>query len=253
MASSPNGESYTFHSERRGSILTPSEFVYTGRDNLEAMSGAVNYNRFLIDCVDKHVTSPNLRILDFGAGSGTYAEMLAARQIIPDCLEPDTELRKLLHAKGYCVVEDATRQSGTDTYSLIYTFNVLEHIKNDQEALEQIASRLCSGGTLVVYVPALEVLFTSMDTKVGHYRRYRRTQLNRILRNAGLEVVESRYCDPIGFFATLVYKIAGSDDGSINPRALHFYDRLVFPLSKALQRMTGKLFGKNVLVVATKP
>ncbi|MFD6397228.1 methyltransferase domain-containing protein [Nocardia sp. NPDC060249] len=236
----------------RGSSVTSSEFAYTGCDNLEAMTEAVNYNKFLIDCVDKHVTSPDLRILDFGAGRGTYADMLAERQIIPDCLEPDADLQKLLLSKGYKVVDCEAEPSESDMYGLIYSFNVFEHIKNDQEAAEHLTSLLRPGGRLVIYVPALETLFTSMDTKVGHYRRYRRTQLNRILRNAGLEIVESRYCDPIGFFATLAYKFAGSDDGTINTRALKLYDRVVFPLSKLLQAVTGKLFGKNVLVVATK-
>ncbi|HEY5853992.1 MAG TPA: class I SAM-dependent methyltransferase [Aldersonia sp.] len=216
------------------------------------MAEAVNYNKFLVDCVDKHVTSPNLRVLDFGAGSGTYADMLAERQITPDCLEPDGDLQQVLESKGYRVVDLHGPTSETEQYDVIYTLNVLEHIKNDQEASEQLASLLRPGGKLIVYVPALEVLFTAMDVKVEHYRRYRRTQLNRILRNAGLDIVESRYCDPIGLFATLAYKIAGRSDGTINPRALKLYDRAVFPASKALQGVTGKLFGKNVLVVATK-
>ncbi|MFC6010735.1 class I SAM-dependent methyltransferase [Nocardia lasii] len=233
--------------------MTSSEFAYTGCDNLEVMAEAVNYNRFLIDCVDKHVTSPEVRILDFGAGSGTYADLLTERGTKPDCLEPDATLQESLRSRGYHVVDlDTEPTCESEMYSLIYSFNVFEHIKNDQEASEQLTSLLRPGGTLVVYVPALEVLFTSMDVKVGHYRRYRRTQLNRILRNAGLEIVESRYCDPIGFFATLAYRFAGSDDGSINPRALKLYDRVVFPLSKLLQALTGRFFGKNVLVVATK-
>lgn len=234
--------------------MTTSEFAYTGCDNLEAMADAVNYNTFLVDTVGKHLTaaaSPP-RVLDFGAGSGTYADLLAARQITPECLEPDQDLQHILRAKGYRVLDYEREPARDERYGLIYTFNVLEHIKNDQAASEHLAALLRPGGTLVVYVPALEILFTAMDTKVGHYRRYRRAQLNRILRNAGLEIVESRYCDPLGFFATLAYKALGPADGTINPRSLELYDRVVFPLSRALQILTSKFFGKNVLVVATK-
>jgi SAM-dependent methyltransferase len=234
--------------------VTTSEFVYTGCDNLEAMAEAVNYNTFLVDTVDKHLTAAasRTRVLDFGAGSGTYADLLAARQITPECLEPDEDLQHILRAKGYRVLDHEREPARDERYGLIYTFNVLEHIKNDQAASEHLAALLRPGGTLVVYVPALEILFTAMDTKVGHYRRYRRAQLNRILRNAGLEIVESRYCDPLGFFATLAYKALGPGDGTINPRALKLYDRVVFPLSRALQILTSTFFGKNVLVVATK-
>ncbi|MCX5043567.1 class I SAM-dependent methyltransferase [Aldersonia sp. NBC_00410] len=232
--------------------MTTDEFAYTGCDNLEVMAEAVNYNRFLLDCVDEHVASPDVRVLDFGAGAGTYADMLAERDIKPDCFEPDRDLQQSLRSKGYRVVDADAMTAKTEQYDVIYTLNVLEHIKNDQEASEHLAALLRPGGTLVVYVPALEMLFTAMDVKVEHYRRYRRTQLNRILRNAGLEIVHSRYCDPIGFFATLAYKIMGRSDGTINPRALKLYDRAVFPLSRALHLVTGKFFGKNILVVATK-
>lgn len=231
--------------------MTSSEFAYTGCDNLEVMADAVNYNRFLVDTVGRHVTSSAVRVLDFGAGAGTYADMLAERQITPDCLEPDKDLQVILRSKGYSVVDLETITSDVEKYDVIYTLNVLEHIKNDQEASEQLASLLRPGGKLVVYVPAFEVLFTSMDTKVEHFRRYRRRDLNRILRNANLEIVESRYCDPVGFVATLAYKVMGRSDGTINPAALKFYDRVLFPLSRALHGVTGRFFGKNVLVVAT--
>ncbi|WP_024805831.1 bifunctional 2-polyprenyl-6-hydroxyphenol methylase/3-demethylubiquinol 3-O-methyltransferase UbiG [Nocardia sp. BMG51109] len=233
--------------------MTKAEFAYTGCDNLEVMAGAVNYNRFLVDIVGRRVMSPDVRVLDFGAGAGTYADLLSERHIVPDCVEPDHDLRKALRSKGYRVVDLDTEPSGTGQYEVVYSFNVLEHIKDDRAAARRLASCLRSGGTLVVYVPAFEMLYTSMDAKVGHHRRYRRRRLDAMLREAGLRVVESRYCDPIGFFATLAYKFLGRSDGTINCRALKLYDRAVFPVSKVLQIVTGKLFGKNVLVVAVKP
>lgn len=231
--------------------MVSSEFAYTGCDNLEVMTDAVRYNRFLIDSVVKHVR-PGSRVLDFGAGAGTYADMMREHGVVPACLEPDAVLQELLISKGYEVVDHSSLGDSGSEFDVIYTLNVLEHIKNDQEAAEQLASLLKPGGRLVVYVPALEMLFSSMDVKVEHYRRYRRKPLERILRNAGLTVTTSQYCDPIGFFATLAYKVRGSADGSISPAALRFYDRAVFPLSRSLHPVTGKLAGKNILMVATK-
>lgn len=232
--------------------MAEDEFVYTGTDNLEVMADAVNYNRFLIDAVVEHVPG-GARVLDFGAGTGTYADMLLEREIRADVLEPDGAQQATLRDKGYTVVSGDEIRSGASTYDVVYTLNVLEHIKNDQEAVDELATLLSSGGRLVVYVPAFEALFTSMDVKVEHYRRYRRRQLERILRNAGLDVITSRYCDPLGFFATLVYKWFGSESGDLNPRTIRLYDRVFFPISRALQVITGRFFGKNVLVVATKP
>ncbi|WP_244931678.1 class I SAM-dependent methyltransferase [Nocardioides sp. W7] len=234
--------------------MDTGDFAYTGCDNLEVMQDAVRYNRFLVDSVLQHVT-PGARVLDFGAGAGTYADMMREHGVSPFCLEPDPTLQAKLRANGYEVLDDDALRSQADSFDVIYTLNVLEHIKNDQEAAEDLAVLLKPGGRLVVYVPALEMLYSSMDTKVEHYRRYRRKPLERILRNAGLDITDSLYCDPIGFFATLAYKARdgrGSDDGSIPTGALKFYDRALFPLSRALHPVTGKVFGKNVLMVATK-
>lgn len=232
--------------------MTADDFAYTGTDNLEVMTEAVNYNRYLLDCVEREITAPGQSVLDFGAGSGTYADMLAERGITPDCLEPDGDLQSVLRSKGYPVVDLSDVAAKAGSYDVIYTLNVFEHIKNDQDAADDLATLLKPGGRIVVYVPAMESLFTSMDVKVEHYRRYRRAQLTRILKNSGLRVVTARYCDPIGYFATLAYRFAGRSDGTINPRALKTYDRFLFPLSRLLQAVTGRLFGKNVLVVATK-
>lgn len=227
--------------------MTGESFAYTGCDNLEVMTEAVNYNRFLTDSVLERLPAQGGAVLDFGAGQGTYADMLAERGTRPDCLEPDPTLTGILTGKGYHVVDYTAAEP---TYDLIYSLNVLEHIKNDQEAIEQLAGWLRPGGRLVLYVPALELLFTSMDTKVGHYRRYRRAHLNRLVRNAGLRIESSRYCDPIGVFATLAFKVFGNDNGTISPAGLKLYDRVIFPLSRALHALTGRLFGKNLLLVA---
>ena len=232
--------------------MSSEDFAYTGCDNLEVMAEAVNYNRFLVDSVLRQVPGPGARVLDFGAGSGTYASMLAERDVRPEVLEPDPALQDALAQMGHQVVDPAELDGEADVYDLIYSLNVLEHIKNDQQAVDDMARVLRPGGRLVVYVPAMEVLYTAMDAKVQHYRRYRRRQLERIIRNAGLQVIHSSYCDPLGFLATLVYRWFGRDDGTIAPLALRIYDRVAFPVSRALQAVCGRVVGKNVLVVATK-
>jgi SAM-dependent methyltransferase len=231
--------------------VSSDDFSYTGADELEVMTEAVNYNRFLCDAV-LEVVRPGDRVLDFGAGPGTFAEMMADRGVTPDCLEPDQRQQRALESKGFRVLDAATWTRRSGTYDVVYLLNVLEHIKNDQEAAEQIADLLAPGGRLVIYVPAFESLFTALDRKVEHFRRYRRPQLVRIVRNAGLRVEHAYYCDPLGFFATLVYKAGPNDDGTINMAALKLFDRAAFPLSRALHPVTGRVFGKNIMLVASK-
>lgn len=229
-------------------------FAYTGCENLEVMTEAKNYNKFLIGLVLKAVKKTGKKdpkTLDFGAGSGTYSDMLKDQGFTPDCLEPDKKLHKILKSKGYKTYE-SIKNLGTTKYDVIYALNVFEHIEDDHATLEELAKHLKKGGHLVVYVPAFQMLFTSMDEKVGHYRRYRIGRLKGMAKQAGLKTAELRYCDPLGFGATIAYKAIGNSEGTISTTALKIYDRTVFPLSRAGHPITGKAFGKNVVLIAKK-
>ena len=83
----------------------------------------------------------------------------------------------------------------------------------------------------MVYVPAFNLLWTGLDEKIKHHRRYRRKDLERLTRSAGLSVQKSRYVDSLGFLAALSFKIVSS---------------------KKADLLFGGFFGKNVYVVASK-
>jgi len=195
---------------------------YSGTDNLEAMEAARRYNAFLCGLVAD-------RILDFGVGAGTLARPLFAAGWRVDCVEPDRALRDRLTAAGL----NARAELSAERYLLIYTVNVLEHIADDAGMVAALGERLAPGGCPLVYVPACALLFTSMDVKVGHLRRYRRRALTALVERAGLRVETAAYCD-------------------INQRTLIAYDRWVFPLSRLLDRAVGRWFGKNLRVVARR-
>jgi SAM-dependent methyltransferase len=222
---------------------------YTGTENLEAMAEAVNYNRFLLELVFKHASRDAL-MLDFGAGVGTFAEPLNREGFRVACVEPDRLQAERLVRKGlttYRSIDDVPDRS----VDVIYTLNVLEHIDDDRMALQALRRSIRKGGRLLVYVPAFEVLFTDMDRRVGHVRRYTKRELRDKVAAAGFDVVSVGYVDCIGFLATLYYKAFDRSRGQINRRALHIYDRFVFPVSRIFDTVgLGHFVGKNVLLVA---
>jgi SAM-dependent methyltransferase len=225
-------------------------YAYSGVDNLEIMAEAVNYNAFLLGLVTAQAR-PHDQILDFGAGTGVLMRPLAAAGYHVSCIEPDEQLRARLQADGlraYATIEAVPAQS----FDLIYTFNVLEHILDDADAARSLRERLKPGGRLVVYVPAFPILYSALDRKVGHFRRYRHAGLAALLRQAGLRIERIAYQDCLGFAATLLFKLAGNDTGTINRRALLLFDRCVFPLSRFLDHFTGRWIGKNLLAVARR-
>jgi SAM-dependent methyltransferase len=226
--------------------------AYAGRENLLAMNAAERYNRYLSSLLLAAVPAgtAGARVLDFGAGLGLFARRLREEGLEVECLEPDDEYRALLAADGFAVRTDLA--SLGPGYDLIYAVNVLEHAEDDERAFRALAERLSPGGRLLVYVPAFALLFSGMDRAVGHHRRYRAGTLRRYAAGAGLAVSVCRYCDPLGFPTALLYRVAGRKSGVLSSDSLRLYDQTVFRWSARLEPLTGRFFGKNLLLVAHK-
>lgn len=227
-----------------------SDVQYTGTDNLEVMQEAVNYNRSLVDLIKRHAKRGD-RIVDFGAGLGTFATWIAGDGYSVECVEPDAGQRAAIAQSGLRVHRDLADIADASV-DFVYTLNVLEHIDDDLASIRAIARKLRVGGKVLIYVPAFPVLFTSMDRKVGHVRRYRQRDLRTKVAASGLTVIAAEYVDSLGFLATLAYRVAGSESGDIDRKALRAYDRFVFPVSQVLDRGLKGVLGKNLLLIAER-
>ena len=72
---------------------------------------------------------------------------------------------------------------------VVTAFDVIEHIDDDQGALESFRAALQPGGRAVVTVPALSWLWSDHDIVNGHKRRYTRDMLVRAFERSGFEVI----------------------------------------------------------------
>ena len=234
--------------------MTAGDRRYTGTANLEAMAAALRYNAFLRDLVKRHAPPlhPGERVVDFGAGIGTFSDTFPADATL--CVEQDPEQRAELEARG---LSTAMLETIPDrSIGFVYSINVLEHIEDDGGTLRALRAKLRPGGRLLLYVPAFMSLWTDMDDLVGHVRRYRRDELTAKVAGAGLRVLQAEYADSAGFFATLTFKAIGRSarrGGRISPASVALFDRLAFPAGRLLDRLLLRhLFGKNVVLVATR-
>lgn len=57
-------------------------------------------------------------------------------------------------------------------FDLIFLFDVLEHISDEDSFLQAVLFHLAPGGNLVINVPAGQWAFSSYDVAAGHVRRY---------------------------------------------------------------------------------
>jgi SAM-dependent methyltransferase len=227
---------------------TGDAYEYEGAQILQLGNVMPNYNRSIAVMACRYGAGAH-NVLDFGAGIGTLSETVRDLGLSPLCLEPDANQRTELHRRGFQTVATLD-QIGDGTLDYIYSSNVLEHIADDVAVLKTLRRKLRSGGSLFLYIPAFQSLYSSMDKAVGHHRRYDRKMLRAKLTAAGFQVDDLYYADVLGYFVTLLFKAVGNDNGKINPFTLGFFDRVVFPLGQLIEKCVRVPVGKNVVGVA---
>jgi len=137
--------------------------------------------------------------------------------------------------------------------------DVIEHIEDDYGQFGAMVARMPSGSKVVVTVPALMCLWSEHDVMYGHYRRYTRESLERLLKDTGLEVrFISYFCSllfPLVFMVRKARKLVTSklppDLEEVNP-VLNKALETVFSVERYLLRFTTLPVGSSLLAVAEK-
>jgi SAM-dependent methyltransferase len=226
---------------------------YQGHRILEAMHSAQLYAEAVFEEIRAVCPATAHDLLDFGAGDGVFLEKFIASNCHVDCVEPDPSLRQRLLQQGATVYSDVTSVRA-GSYDFIYTVNVLEHIKALDETLVRIRRVMRADALMFVFVPAFNILWTSLDDEVEHVQRFTRGSLRPAFVKAGFEVLDLRYFDSLGFPAALAVRALEKiglfrySSGSVG-----FYDRYVFPISRALDRVASRAVGKNIIAVVRNP
>jgi SAM-dependent methyltransferase len=234
---------------------------YVGKD-LEAMSFAVNYHRWILASFAPYL---GRRVVEVGAGTGSFSELLLEQR--PQSLslvEPSASMFAQLSENVQQRFGSVDCQLYNETFdrvaaqirarqqpdSIVYV-NVLEHTADDENEIRVIGETLGPGGRVFIFVPALSWLYGSFDREINHYRRYSRADLERKCRAAGFRILESRYFDLLGVLPWwLKYRVLQSN--KMEPGAVRFYDRRVVPMARRVEALVAPPLGKNILLVAEK-
>jgi SAM-dependent methyltransferase len=216
---------------------------------LRLLEEAENYTFWLLARARPYLRG---RVLDFGAGIGTFSAELASVADELVVLEPDpafaARLRERLGAtSGVTIVERDELEPGS--VDAIVCFNVLEHIADHAATLARFHELLRPGGHLLLLVPGHPSLFGGIDRAVAHERRYRKDDVRELLAAAGLTPVDVRRVNPVGALGWLVWsRLLGREQ--LPQRSTRVYDRLV-PVFRALDRVEFPL-GLSVWAVGRR-
>ena len=103
------------------------------------------------------------------------------------------------------------------------------------------------GGVICVLAPAHPWLYSEFDKAIGHFRRYTKSAFS-AMDLPGLKLERLRYLDCWGLLPTTVNRfILKSPRPTL--RQITFWDRVLVPLSRLIDPLTGYSAGKSVLAV----
>lgn len=229
------------------------------RQDQMLMSAAANYHHFQFEMLLPYLKGD---VLEIGGGIGnmtTQALQQASRMTSFTCIEADPDCYAKLAAGTFPTHLETRIIQGrfpdklpeNRLFDLIYHFNVLEHIDDDEQALSVCFQLLKPGGIHFIFAPAFPFLYGSMDRMLEHHRRYRRKELLKKLELSGHRILQSRYCNPIGFlgwfFNNRILKIREQKS-----KQIYFFDRYILPVQYRLEKRLSMPFGQSLYIVATK-
>jgi SAM-dependent methyltransferase len=217
---------------------------------LERAATADNYLGWLYDLAQPHLGAT---CLELGSGRGDLTERLAHGRTL-DASDVSEQFVGLLEQRFEgadnvnVLLVDVGSLALERHYDSIVMMNVLEHIEDDAEALSTLRKSLNPGGRLVVYVPAFMLLYSDFDREIGHYRRYRKTELRGLFEHSGYRVIEARYVNLLGAFGWFIYcRVLGRK--SSDQLTVSACDRVVIPMMRWVERRVSPPFGLSLLVV----
>ena len=203
-------------------------------------------------------------ILDVGCGTGMNYSVLGRHG---DTFSSDASEEALRFSRGRGI--DGLVRSHVEslpfvdsTFDIVTALDMLEHVDDDLEALDELLRVTGENGVLLITVPAYGFLWSEHDEALHHRRRYAASELRNKLTNAGFVVERITYYITFLFFPILFMRFVQSVSRTsihaktshvILPRWLNSLLIAILGLERFLLRWLNFPFGVSIVCLARKP
>jgi len=234
-----------------------SSIEHEAYNTLHAIRHADAFNAWMFDTLRPFIKG---RVLEAGSGIGNISAFLLESYNEVWLSDFNDDYRRMLGhkfsslpaCKGILRIDLASERFDEEcapffkSFDTIVATNVIEHIRDDAQAIRNCRKLLKDGGQLVILVPAFRLLFNNLDRAFGHYRRYTKPRLLSLL-NSQATVVHCRYFNCAGiagwfFSGTILRK------KTISPRDMRVFNALV-PVFKVIDKLVLHQVGLSVIAV----
>ena len=187
----------------------------------------------------------NQVVADVGAGAGHLGTVVRRDHpgVAYQFVEPIDSLAHSLEERfgSGTRLESIADISSADLVTLL---DVIEHVEDDRGLLGEVVEAMKPGARLVVTVPALPMLWSEWDVRLGHHRRYTRPSLNAASSDLDLTGRRVEYLFPELVAPGLLRRLAGgrvdrSNDGPVTeyPELPSWIDRPLRGVSTVSSRL----------------
>ncbi len=231
----------------------------SGYQTLKAFATADNFNQWLLERISPFCEGS---VLEIGSGIGNISQLLINKNspltlsdlrpeycaFLKSKFEGDSRINGVVRIDLTSVEFENVYSQLIGSFDTIVALNVIEHIQLDGEAIRNCKKLLKHQGRLVILVPAFQSLFNSLDRELGHFTRYSKKSLCRLLTGNNFKVQEISY-----FNSTALpgWWISGAllKRNLVTKSQISIYNSLV-PFFRLLDRPLNNFLGLSLIAIA---
>lgn len=232
-------------------MSSPHTIEYPGEE-LDLFAHAVNWKAYFSRKLAGLIKGD---VLEIGAGIGETTRALQAGAGVSyaswTCVEPDPalagQISRNIQPAPEVIVGTLAQVALGRKFDVILYMDVLEHIEDDAGELALAAKYLKPGGRIVCLSPAYMFLYSDFDKSIHHFRRYTSGQYKAVT-PASLVLESTFYLDSLGCVLSMSNRFLLRQPVPKKSQIL-FWDRVVIPISRVLDAVTFRNFGRSVVGV----
>jgi len=232
------------------------EIDLEGLETLSVIEKADRFNEWMYKTIAPHCEG---KIIEIGSGIGNISQFFIADKkeiVLSDLRDNYCEILKRKFENPVIKIDlvnpDFNQKHAEllGTFDTLFALNVVEHIKDDVQAIANCKKLLKAGGTMIILVPAFQSLYNNFDVELEHFRRYTQKSLKSIIVQNDLEV---KHLFSFNLIGILGWFVSGRilKKKTIPKGQMGLFNLLV-PIFKLADFVTFKKIGLSVICVAKK-
>lgn len=170
----------------------------------------VGRRKLLEEIINNLPKKSSLKILDSGCCTGYNLHLLSKYGTVYGV---DTEKKAVAYCKkrGFKKIrhlKNGLKLPFKDNYfDIVTSLDVIEHVPEDGKYLKELYRILAPGGHLILFTPANSLLWSKLDIKSHHLRRYNKLLLGQKFKTAKFKVQGIKYFNFLMFPPMLLIRL----------------------------------------------